>query len=185
MCVYAFSKEKNIARSHYPLSHYPSFKGASQAALVVKNLPANARDSCSIPGSRRSLGRGHGNPLQYPCLGNSMGKRAWWATIHKSHKELDRTEWLSSKQLSAKRKWGWEKADADGVSEWRLEGLLASCSWFLFLLSSLLVMGVPLALSVIWSISCLSLTQTQQLSRGHPHTHSPALTLPQLLSLLL
>ena len=37
-------------------------------ALVVKSLPANAgniRDSGSIPGSGRSLGGGHGNPLQY------------------------------------------------------------------------------------------------------------------------
>ena len=44
---------------------------ASQVALVVKNLPANAgyiRDLASIPGSRRSPGGG-GNPLQYSCLG--------------------------------------------------------------------------------------------------------------------
>ena len=37
-------------------------------ALVVKNLPANAgdiKDVGSIPGSRRSPGGGHGNPLQY------------------------------------------------------------------------------------------------------------------------
>ena len=36
-------------------------------ALVVKTLPANAgdiRDVGSIPGSRRSPGGGHGNPLQ-------------------------------------------------------------------------------------------------------------------------
>ena len=40
--------------------------GASQVALVVKNLPANARDlrdADSIPGSETSPGRGHGNPL--------------------------------------------------------------------------------------------------------------------------
>ena len=41
---------------------------ASQVALVVKNLPANAgiiKDMRSIPGSGRSPGRGHDNPLQY------------------------------------------------------------------------------------------------------------------------
>ena len=38
--------------------------GASQVALVVKNTPANAGDSGSIPGSGRSPGGGHGNPLQ-------------------------------------------------------------------------------------------------------------------------
>ena len=37
---------------------------------VVKNLPANARDSGSIPGARRSPGGGNGNPLQCSCLGN-------------------------------------------------------------------------------------------------------------------
>ena len=48
----------------------------SQVALVVKNLPANARDPKdmgSIPGSGRSPGEGSGNPFQYSCLENSMG----------------------------------------------------------------------------------------------------------------
>ena len=38
----------------------------SQAALVVKNPPADAggiRDTGSIPGWGRAPGRGHGNPL--------------------------------------------------------------------------------------------------------------------------
>ena len=38
---------------------------------MVKNLPASAgdvRDPGLIPGLGRSLGRGHGNPLQYSCL---------------------------------------------------------------------------------------------------------------------
>ena len=57
---------------------------ASQVALVVKNLPANARagDTVSIPGSGRSPGEGNGNPLQYSCLENPMGREAWWATVH-------------------------------------------------------------------------------------------------------
>ena len=40
-------------------------------ALVVKNMPTNAgdtRDMGLIPGLVRSLGGGHGNPLQYSCL---------------------------------------------------------------------------------------------------------------------
>ena len=44
---------------------------ASQLALEVKNPPANAGDKGdvgSIPGSGRSPGGGHGNPLQYSCL---------------------------------------------------------------------------------------------------------------------
>ena len=47
---------------------------------VVKNLPANAGDTSLISGSGRSPGGGNGNPLQYSCLGNPMGRGAWWAT---------------------------------------------------------------------------------------------------------
>ena len=39
------------------------------SGLMVKNLPANAKDMGSIPGLERSPGGGHGNPLQYSCLG--------------------------------------------------------------------------------------------------------------------
>ena len=42
--------------------------------LVVKNPPGNAgdiRDVGLIPGSERSPGGGHGNPLQYSCLENA------------------------------------------------------------------------------------------------------------------
>ena len=48
-------------------------------ALVVKNLPASAgdgRDVVLMPGSRRSPGGGHGNPLQYSCQKNSMDRGA-------------------------------------------------------------------------------------------------------------
>ena len=37
---------------------------------VVKNPPANAGDTISIPGSGISPGEGNGNPLQYSCLQN-------------------------------------------------------------------------------------------------------------------
>ena len=57
----------------------------SQVALVVKNLPANAdvREAGSIPGSGRSPGGGHGNPLQYSCLENPMDRGAWPAMVHR------------------------------------------------------------------------------------------------------
>ena len=48
---------------------------------VVKNLPANVRESCSIPGSGRCPGEGNVNPLQYFCLGNTMDRLAWQATM--------------------------------------------------------------------------------------------------------
>ena len=39
--------------------------GGFPGSSVVKNLPANAGDTGLIPGLRRSLGKGNGNPLQY------------------------------------------------------------------------------------------------------------------------
>jgi len=56
--------------------------GASQVALVVKNLPTDAGDSGLILGSERSCGGGHGNPLQYSWLENPMDRGVWWATVH-------------------------------------------------------------------------------------------------------
>ena len=53
--------------------------------LVVKQLPGNtgdSRDMDSIPGSGRSPGEGHGNPLRYSGLENPMDRGAWKATIH-------------------------------------------------------------------------------------------------------
>ena len=56
-----------------------SHVGASQVALVVKNLPANAgdiRDAGLILGLGKSPGEGHGNPLQYSFLENPHGQRS-------------------------------------------------------------------------------------------------------------
>ena len=49
---------------------------------MVKNLPANAGDTGSVPGLERSSGEGDGNPFQYSCLGNPLDRGAWWATDH-------------------------------------------------------------------------------------------------------
>ena len=49
---------------------------------VVKNPPANAGDTDSIPGSGRSPGVGNGNPLQNSCLENPMDRGAWQVTVH-------------------------------------------------------------------------------------------------------
>ena len=51
-----------------------------------------AGDMGLIPGYGRSPGGGHGNPLQYSCLGNPMDRGAWWATVHGVAKESDMTE---------------------------------------------------------------------------------------------
>ena len=48
----------------------------------MKNPPASAGDTCSIPGSGRSPGKGNGNLLQYSCLENPIDRGAWQTTVH-------------------------------------------------------------------------------------------------------
>ena len=50
----------------------------------------NVTDAGSIPGLGRSPGEGHGNPLHYSCLENSMDRGAWWAVVHRVIKSWTR-----------------------------------------------------------------------------------------------
>ena len=66
---------------------------AFQVVLVVKNPAVNTeeiRDVGSVPGSGRSPGGRHGNPLQYSCLGNPMDRGAWRAAVHRVAKSWTR-----------------------------------------------------------------------------------------------
>ena len=60
------------------LEYYPfQYSRASLVAQLVKNLPAHAGDTGSMPGSERFPGEGNGNPLQYSHMGNPMDRGAW------------------------------------------------------------------------------------------------------------
>ena len=56
---------------------------------VVKKLPASVGDMGSVSGLGRFPGEENGKPLQYSCLGNTMDRGAWRATVHGIAKELD------------------------------------------------------------------------------------------------
>ena len=87
---------KQILR--HVLGEFLLVAGTSQVALVVKNPSANVgdmRDAGLIPGSGRSPGGGHGNPLQYSCLENPVDRGAWWATVHRVAKSQTRLKQLS------------------------------------------------------------------------------------------
>ena len=67
--------------------------------LVVKNPPANAGnagDAGLIPRSGRSPGEGHGDPLQYSCLKDPVGRGAWRATVHRVAKNPTQLKRLST-----------------------------------------------------------------------------------------
>ena len=65
---------------------------------VVKNPPANAGHTGSIPGPGRSSGKENGNPLEYSCLGNPMDRRACWATVHRVTKVIHDLETKQTNQ---------------------------------------------------------------------------------------
>ena len=89
----------NAKARHLKYFNRQTGEKASQVVLEVKNPPANtedARDKHSIPGSGRSPGGGHGNPLQYSCLENPMDTGAWRATVHSVAQSRRWLKWLST-----------------------------------------------------------------------------------------
>ena len=54
---------------------YPGGSDSKESAF-------KAGDPALIPGLGRSPGEGNGNPLQYPCLENLLGRGAWRAAVH-------------------------------------------------------------------------------------------------------
>ena len=71
-----------------PCLGYLNSGAVSQSGSVSSKDPIppasarDVRDASLIPGSGRSPGGGHGNPLQYYCLENPMDRGAWWGTVH-------------------------------------------------------------------------------------------------------
>ena len=61
-----------------PVFGFPGWFSSEESAC---NAGAT-RGAVSVPRSRRSLGGGHGNPLQHSCLENPMDRGAWPATVH-------------------------------------------------------------------------------------------------------
>ena len=105
----SYSHSLSIYPSYsHSLSIYPSYSHslsiyppASQAVLVVKNPPTNTRkvrDTGLIPGSGRSPGEGHGNPVQYSFLENPMDRGAWRAMVSRAIKSRARLKRLSTAQ---------------------------------------------------------------------------------------
>ena len=86
----------------------------SQGALVVKNL-----------GWEDALQGGHGNPLQYSCLENPMGRGVWRVTVHGLTKSQTQLRRLRMHIISS---------DAMGSSVCNLVGLL---------LTALGLLGLP------------------------------------------
>ena len=99
---------------------------------MVKNPPADVGDTGSIPGSGRSPGREHGNPLQYSCLKNLMDRGAWQATVHRVTQNQTQLKRLSMHTTELRRqpllairrgyldtRWGAVWGPGDKYETWR------------------------------------------------------------------
>ena len=75
-------------RLFYPYVSLLGFSGGSDG----KESACNAGDLGWIPGLGKSPVGGHGNPLQYSCLGNPHGQRSLAGYSPWGCKELDTTE---------------------------------------------------------------------------------------------
>ena len=65
---------KNFSISNHSLVGFPGGLDDKESALLG--------DPSLIPGLGRAPGEENSNPLQYSCLGNSVDRGAWWATVH-------------------------------------------------------------------------------------------------------
>ena len=72
------SKSPRALLYRWPSVERKGFPGGSVDKESACNV-ADTGDSGSTAGSGRSPGGGHGNPLQYSCLENPMGRETWGA----------------------------------------------------------------------------------------------------------
>ena len=79
-----YNRAGNSESSEIKVGFGGCFSGhrASLVVQVVKNLPANVGDLGSIPGWGRPPREGIAYPLQDSCLGSSIDRGAWRATVH-------------------------------------------------------------------------------------------------------
>ena len=76
MLVSAVHQSDSVFYTHTHTQMCMGFPSGSDS----KESACNVGDLGLIPGLGRSLGGGHGNPLQYSCLENPHGQRSLWAS---------------------------------------------------------------------------------------------------------
>ena len=86
-----YAESGSTARSHSRAyctltDALPCWLSGQEAAYKADD----AGDTGLTPGSERSPGGGHDNPLLYPCLENPTDRGAWWATAHRVAKTQTR-----------------------------------------------------------------------------------------------
>ena len=84
-CLLSLIFGPSVINIRHPIGYLCAFKWGFPWWLRWSGIRLqcrSCRDVDSLPGGGRSPGGGHGNPLQYSCLENSMDRGAWRATVH-------------------------------------------------------------------------------------------------------
>ena len=87
-------QDQRVDASRLPTQELQLNTGSFPGGADGKEFACSAEDPGLSPGSGRSPGEGNGNPLQYACLENSMGRGAW------CYSPWGRKESDTAKQLS-------------------------------------------------------------------------------------
>ena len=105
-CVQEKKKKKLICEygGRMSLKDTKGFSGGASGKVPACQCRRLLRDMGSTPGSGRSPGEGHGNPLQCSCLENPMDRGTWWATIHRVAKSQTQLKRLSTQRIHKDRK---------------------------------------------------------------------------------
>ena len=87
--------------------------------IMFQNIMSQFFDFLGV--SRISDGEGNGNPLQYSCLENPMGRGAWWAAVHGVATSRTRlSDFTFTFHFHALKK---EMATHSSVLAWRIPGM--------------------------------------------------------------
>ena len=81
--LWTSSKDQCIEETEAKYKRFP-------CGLDGKESACSVRDPGLIPGLGRSPGEGHGYPLRYSCLENSMDRGAWQVAVHGTAKSQTR-----------------------------------------------------------------------------------------------
>ena len=79
--------------------NFPTFQDSSTGKESACHA-GDTKDPSLIPGSGRSFGEGHGNPLQYSYLENPMDRGAWWVTVHRLAKNYTQLKQLNTEPIN-------------------------------------------------------------------------------------
>ena len=91
MVFFRYMLRSGIAGAYGSSGGFSSGASGKELACQCRRL----KDKGSIPGLGKYPEECHGNPLQYFCLENFMGRGAWWTMVYRVTKDQTPLKQLS------------------------------------------------------------------------------------------